>query len=202
MAVTLISHVKKVDRLVWLGWVLASTFGVVVGFVSIYGAVFLAKAVAPGVNEDRLAGWIMFPLVIVALSACQAIVLRSLIRIFWRWPAASLAGAAVAAVAGDACLRAITAMTGHGPEPGLAAPLILMLVGACLGLAQWLVLRRHMRRSAWWIPASIGGWLSYSLVIGGTVTSLLEIAAVGVLPSLFTGFVLARNLDRRRAGHA
>jgi hypothetical protein len=34
----------------------------------------------------------------------------------------------------------------------------LAIVGLVIGTAQWLVLSGHLRRSAWWIPATVAAW--------------------------------------------
>jgi hypothetical protein len=180
----------------------ASAFGVSLGFAAMYAAIFLAKALVPGLNEDQVFGWAMFPVIGASLSACQAIVLHGRIPRAWRWVVATLAGFAAGIAASAAGVRAAAAMLGREPDAGVSAPLILTLIGACLGLAQWAVLRRRMRRPAWWIPASALGWLCLSLVIGKSISSPLDMAAVGAVPAVFTGVLLARNLGQRQAGAA
>ncbi len=59
-----------------LAWVAASTAAILLGFVLLYVLIFAAKVVAPGINEDRLMGWALFPVLGMALGAAQWIILR------------------------------------------------------------------------------------------------------------------------------
>jgi hypothetical protein len=55
---------------------------------------------------------------------------------------------------------------------------VFAVVGAAVGIAQWLVLRQHLRRAGWWALASTMGFATY-----GAVPSLYETVygAVGVV---------------------
>ncbi|MCB0051974.1 MAG: hypothetical protein KDE24_20795 [Caldilinea sp.] len=44
------------------------------------------------------------------------------------------------------------------PDRGITA-LTIPLIGLLLGLGQWLVVRRHLRRPAWWVAATFVGWI-------------------------------------------
>jgi hypothetical protein len=69
------------------------------------------------------------------------------------------------------------------------------VIGAALGSAQWLVLRRHAGLAGWWIMSSCLGWLIGLSIAAGTVD------VVGIVGSLVilglgggaaTGLTLAR----------
>ena len=64
------------DWLFWLSWVAASTAAILLGFGIMYALIFLAKAVLPGINEDRIFGSLMFPVLATVLGALQWVVLR------------------------------------------------------------------------------------------------------------------------------
>ena len=198
MAVSSSSRARSLEWPVWLAWIAVSAIGVCFGFAGIYAGIFLVKLLVPGTNEDRLFGWIMLPVIAAVLALCQAFVLRGRIPKSWRWLIATLAGLAGGIAASAAGVRAATAVLGQEPDIGLFAHLVLTLIGACLGLAQWVVLRRHMQRSGWWILASALGWLCLSLVIGKSISGLVDMAAVGAVPAVFTGFLLALRPNRVR----
>lgn len=75
--------------------------------------------------------------------------------------------------------------------------LLTALIGGSMGLAQWLVLRQRVPRSAWWIIANLIGWG----VVGwgaATVTTRMVILAVSIIlvPGIVTGVTLWWLLDR------
>lgn len=77
------------------------------------------------------------------------------------------------------------------PGPGLA---FLALAG-CVGLAQWLLLRRVVRGAGWWLAASLlaGGAV---FLAGETFESIAEMVGFLILPYLLTGAVLWLLLQR------
>ena len=68
-------------------------------------------------------------------------------------------------------------------DPGAArsvgtAGLLVALPGVLSGLGQWLVLRRHVSRAAWWVMASaVGGIAGYP--VGLFVAVLVLVAFFG-----------------------
>jgi undecaprenyl pyrophosphate phosphatase UppP len=73
---------------------------------------------------------------------------------------------------------------------------MIVLVGGSLGLAQWLVLRRCVHHAAWWILVNVLSWGIVGLVIGGTVSSLLDPLAFVLIPAIAISVVLWLLLDR------
>jgi hypothetical protein len=85
-----------------------------------------------------------------------------------RWWLATLVGALVAYVLGwmPSTLMSLNAEASQAQvaEPPqsimlLFAALLGAAAGAALSFAQWLVLRRQVRRAGWWIPANMLAWL-------------------------------------------
>ena len=86
---------------------------------------------------------------------------------------------------------------------GLAA-LMGLVAGAILGTPQWLVLRRHVRRAALWIPANALAWapgmvmafvavdLLFAIGIGisAVVLAIAALAAIGAVVGAIHGLVL------------
>jgi hypothetical protein len=97
------------------------------------------------------------------------------------------------------------------PLSKVLASYFAVLVGSLvLSLAQWLVLRRYLNRSGWWIPANLAGWMlglttaSISLiplfqkadnpdgtfVIGPVILFFFILNLVTVVASIISGLVL------------
>jgi hypothetical protein len=116
------------------------------------------------IGRGYQAAWVIFTLVsAVAIAGPMAFVLgQRLGRIELSWIAASAVAAVLAyMIPLDSLLIAGTAkLLQASSEPSLAvAALISGVVAGCVsGIAQAIVLRPHIRGSAWWIPASIGAW--------------------------------------------
>jgi hypothetical protein len=66
-----VARTRSPDWLFWLSWVVASTAAILLGFGIIYASIFLAKAILPGTNEDRLMGGLMFPVLATVLEHCS-----------------------------------------------------------------------------------------------------------------------------------
>lgn len=81
----------------------------------------------------------------------------------------------------------------------------LLIVGALIGLAQWLVLRQMLPRSEWWILASILGWLGSWLIVETGLPSIADpiIRSVVVGATFGLGLGLAQwVLLQRRVQYA
>ncbi len=178
------------DWALWLWWVLASAAGIVFGFVLLYALVFLAKALVPGVNEDRFFGGAFGPILVLSLSSCQWFVLRRRIPRSGRWFVATAAGLVAGFVLVTAAVKAIPALTGPDADFRILSLVVMIGFGGSLGLAQWAVLRRHMRMPGLWVVASVLGWASASLIIGQSIDRTTDIVALAVVPAAWVGLAL------------
>jgi len=70
---------------------------------------------------------------------------------------------------------------------------MLGLLFAVTGLAQWLVLRHHIKRSGWWAPATFGGW-TIGLVIIVLLLGLITALTPAWVDNLIRVFVLPLSL--------
>jgi hypothetical protein len=168
-------------------WVSASTLGMFVGFVLIYAIVITASVIFEGVNEDRLLPNVMVvALVTLTYTAAQWWVLRREIEGSATWFLASIAG-----WVGAIALAAFLVRQGLIVTTTLAGRVFLGIqVGLIVGIAQWLPLRRNFQWASYWILGSVIGWSMLMVVIGRSITSIIEMALAGVAPSIFTGLVL------------
>lgn len=124
-----------------------------------------------------LAGSLFFsgiPIVIsgVAIAAFQWAVLYKRIHKAWRWAIFS----SLAWIAGY-ILFVISL-------PGEMGFLLGPLLGGVIGIVQWLILRKEVDWSGWWIIISPIAWTTGLTVMPGMLTS-------GALPGALTGLALA-----------
>lgn len=123
-----------------LRWALATAVGWLVGFVicEAFKAFFRSLS-----SDGAVIG--------TCVGIAQWLVLGERIdRTRW-WILASIIGFAVGKAVGDALAVSIAGVVGIGLS-GAA-------IGASLGLTQWVVLRRHVARAGWWVPASALAWV-------------------------------------------
>jgi hypothetical protein len=174
-------------------WVSASTLGMLAGFVVTYTLVIAASAILEGVNEDRLLSNVMVvALVALTYTAAQWWVLKREIEGSAIWFLASIAGwvgaIASAAFLGGQGLIVTTTFAGR--------VFLGMQVGLIVGIAQWLPLRRNFEWASYWILGSVIGWSMLMVVIGRSITGIIEMALAGVAPSIFTGLILVQLKSR------
>ncbi len=169
----------------WVWWVLATFVGSVVGVVvgvAVLGPVFGAVGLA-------------------GAGVMQWLVLRQQLSRSGGWILASSVGLALGLVVG-------VARSAAGGDDAEAAVVSLAVLGASVGIAQWLVLRRQVSRAGWWILVNVVGLavgLAATLVVfgvgdgngnvGGAVTGALQDAifggVIGAVVGAITGGVMA-----------
>jgi hypothetical protein len=84
------------------------------------------------------------------------------------------------------------------PLQALSAVVLAAALLSSIGVAQWLVLRRHLRRAAAWIAITAAGWAAGLAVFMGIATPLwregqsaLVVSAIGVLAGAMMALVMA-----------
>ncbi|MDZ8106791.1 MAG: protein kinase [Nostoc sp. DedQUE12a] len=133
------THPKPIDWSFWRKWVLVNTVGGVVGFGVgglVGDAVWRANAVAGFVLLGILWGGL--------LGVMQWLMLRGLVFCKW-WVLATVVGITGFVLGYDAVGRPV----GYAVVGAVA--------GTLLGMIQWLVLRRSLSRTAWWVLANTVG---------------------------------------------
>ena len=127
-----------------------------------------------------LLGWTLFTEIGsgVGIGVMQWWMLRPLFPEAQWWMLASALGGAVGW---------LTAILLVPSELGILAGAI---VGAGIGVAQWLLLRRWVYQAGWWIPLSALGW-------GLGLTGILGVPLVGAVAGAATGVALPFLLSNR-----
>lgn len=139
------------------------------------------------ITEDYLAGLLMIPLFGLITALLQFLVLRQVLpRMAW-WIAATFAGFL-------AFLGVLSLAPRLFPQSQMNDPFLIAigsaLAGAGIGFFQWLVLRKKLPRSGWWILGVAFTWGLVFLLNGGVISGIWDILAVSVLPPLVTGLML------------
>jgi hypothetical protein len=107
----------------------------------------------------------------IAIGVLQGFILQSYLSKFWNWTIATSLGWA---------LGSSVILVGGLSSMDLIAAL---LVGMTTGTAQWLVLRKELHWSGWWIMISIVAWTSGMVLLPGIILT-------GVVAGAVTGIAL------------
>ncbi len=131
-----------------------------------------------------LLGWLLLPTIALVTAGVGAGVVQSFalyrrIPRAWRW----ILVTAVGWMAGLAIAIPLVP-AGMGLLTGA-------LVGAATGVAQWLLLRRHVHWAGWWIWVSLLAWaMGASLAPPSNMAALPRIVLSGIVPGVMTGVSL------------
>jgi len=211
----------------WSSWVIANAFGELVGLGVVFACGFALFRF--GGEPRTFLGALLYVVVAALLGAFEGAVvgwaqwrvLRDLFPALGRraWVAATMVGAVVAWAMGMvpstvAALHSAAAEAAPVEPPQVVAMLAAagmgVVGGVVLSFAQWLVLRRHVARAVWWLPANALAWALAMPVIfwlvGATVAEsrtlealgffLAGLAAAGALAGAVHGVFLLRLYAR------
>ena len=174
------------------GGVILSALLVVVGATVLEGsAVGVAQwwVLRERLPRLRLASW----WIATAVGACVAWTLGMIPSTMMDLAAAGAETAATAPEISDALQLALAAAMG-------------LVLGPILAVAQWWVLRRHVSRAGWWIPANALAWAvgmpvifagvglaaTASSTVGAVIAAALSLLAAGALVGAIHGAFLLR----------
>jgi len=166
-------------------WILASLAGWAAG-LALGALLTMVGSKLFGLNEDRALVYITMLSLGLACGAAQSTVLRGYLPGAWRWIPVTLAGylLAVALIA-----------AANNARVAISDPIALGLIGAAIGVSQWLLLRQYFRRTGLWVLATAVGFLSFLWLASNPASSLGEFIAVGTilgtLAAVAPGVVLA-----------
>ncbi len=171
----------KNDLKFWLTWVIASIAAILLSSVVLYSLIIIASAISPKLNEDRVFGVLMFPVIATMFGVLQWLVLRKRIPKSGWWILATIIGLGGGVALAVVTVQALSHITGMEEywnfRPGLL--MLFLLIGFFLALAQLPILWRHFKRSLLWLLASMIGWLVLGLIMGGTIDRNSDVFAIG-----------------------
>ncbi len=133
-------------------------------------------------GDNAVAPLLLFAFALVVITAPLIGVAQGLILKYWinkaepllvgKWVVATLAGVLLAIVA--VVIVNVSLLCGGG----------IVLPGAVLGFAQWLVLKSYVQKAGWWIVACAVAWNASMLVGWAVGTALLPTSILSALPYL------------------
>ncbi len=205
-------------RLLWRRWVAATTAGELVGFAVPAAAMPLVAKVLQGMSATTQALVTLGAAALAgavegaSLGLAQTLVLRCCISdlAWWEWVRNTSLAAALAYIVGM-MPSALMDLLRLSP---VAFALSWVLVGPMLlvsiGFAQWLVLRRHVRKAGQWVLANAIAWLAglivpfvgIALVPDGSPVAAYVAAGIasgvlmGTVVGMVTGIALLRLLEQ------
>jgi hypothetical protein len=173
----------------WLGWVLASTMGMLVGFMMMF---FIAAFMSELFDSELLDIEWLFDLFAgimlgIGVGILQWLVLRQRVSGVGWWILASVAAGYGIFLASFIGISESLSFGLFLRFTGVAA-----LGGAVTGILQWLVLRGKVSRAGWWVLASTVGWalgmaVSRAIPLGVDPELLVLIVAAAVMGAVTGG---------------
>jgi hypothetical protein len=206
-------NVSSSEWRIWMAWLLVGIPGGVLALAVAAETPPWMVGFARSGNEADTSGYAVGWAVVLAgaltgasLGAVQRLVLRKRLPNLVGWVWASSAGFGLAFTVVWAVGGLQHGNLAHHAVPhavDLAGPVGGAAIGAVFGAFQWLVLRRHVRRAGWWVPAnSVGfgaGWvLAAATPVDGVLAHFVGGGIVGAVVAFTTGAVLLWLLRRPR----
>jgi len=179
---------RKPAWLFYPGWVALSAISIPIAWSITWAIVSRIVQVVGGriqvagqshITEDFIGAYVLLPMLGLLIGVLQYLLLRRYLpRMVW-WIPATVLGWALPLLLGLASVGWLPALA---IDPVWSGALGFALIGASIGVCQWLVLRRRIHRATLWVLASILGWGMSGLVSGETISSQLDVIALALLP--------------------
>jgi hypothetical protein len=160
----------------WLKWVSAGAMGWILGLIL---GLFLFDLLGSMVylTDDSLLTYVALPSIGISLGVSQLLILQRHVPRAWWWVLVCLAG--YTAAAGIAHVPDIFLVDSTSLADDAA---VFLLLGAVIGIPQWLFLRRHYTRALPWIFVNIIAWMGFLVAVAHPLSSLLEfIGFIGII---------------------
>jgi hypothetical protein len=143
------------------------------------------------ITEDYLLLYVFVPLVGLVTGALQyALLRRSFPSMGW-WVPATLGGWLLGTF-----LAALPVRLGLPGALWNDMDWFFLVLGLCTGAGQWSVLRQHIPRSGWWLPANLIGWGLLALVTPGSSMGQYGLFLLGLFPACATAAAFALLVRR------
>lgn len=169
------------NRSIWLLWTLVSALGFAVGI----GLSMAAEGVVGEIVSSVAFG--------LTVGLAQWVILRRLFQGVGWWILASTLAAPLGMAASNAVHFALL----NSNALYLMNSLGFAALGLVVGIAQWWVLRGHLRKAGWWVLASSAGWFvgglapwAIRLRLMEFIKIIVDFAVLGIIASASTGLLL------------
>ena len=171
----------RTERGLGFQWVTANIVGWAIGF-------FVCEALNAFLATVFVDGLVIG----TAMGIAQWLVLRRPFAPMGWWVVVSIVGFGAGKAVGDAFVQGIPPVVGYGLDGAI--------IGASVGIGQWLVLRRHVARAGWWVIANIAAWALAWSIIGFAEASeglpILMVYLVGATGAAVAGIITGIALIR------
>jgi len=178
----------------YLTWILLTCICIPIAFMLSFGILALIKYFAGDfiyvngvrrITEDYLFMYILIPIASLLTGAGQYALLRRYLPRMGGWVLATLGGWLVGVF--------LIALTGwlNWSDERLYLEGALLLMGLAIGAGQWLLLRRRLPQSGWWIAANAAAWGLSALITTGNSLDQFGVITLAILPACITAAVLA-----------
>lgn len=144
------------------------------------------------ITEDYLATYFLFPSMGILTGLAQHGLLRQHLSNVRGWVLATAAG-----WIGGTIPLLLPGWVTWAQAP-INVSLLFTSMGFIIGLLQWIVLRKRLPRSGWWIVANVIGWGILSLFMQGNALDQFTLLMLGFFPAAMTAIALAYLLNRQR----
>ncbi len=199
----------------WLFWSAASYLGAFLYFIPV-GAVHIILGLDrldDPLRSAELSAWMVVLAAVLCGAACgstiglaQWLVLRSRFQSVGSWVAATVAGYASVGVLPlivgiiqprwvdwafkliiNGKMHWLARLEASWPAASwLPGAITLTMLGAVLGIMQWLILRGRVGQAGWWIAISAGGW-ALAAALSIVPDRLLVVLATSLVPAAVAG---------------
>lgn len=188
----MIAHPEKPARLFYPGWVVFSAAAVGAGgwiawrmmalVVQLVGDTLVVDG-QRRITEDFLFLYILLPVIGLVSGMVQALWLKGALPHLKGWALATLVSWLLPFGVGAIFSGILSSIAGDNPT---WVVLGLMLMGAFMGLPQWLVLRRQAQRGWLWLAGMAAGWGMVAVFNRLSNEPMAVLAAIALLPALTT----------------
>lgn len=172
----------------WFQWVGASTLGVVLLLAILFIIAKLVGLLLGTSIEDQVP---FAPLIGISFGIMQWLVLRRFLPHAGWWVVASTVGFLLGYMIFGVTIELLDVLGGSLLEADKLFGFFYPILGVCLGITGWLVLRNHFVQAGWWIPTTIVGWIVTGLIVGKSIDKDIEILLIGLVPTAIPGLTLA-----------
>ena len=146
------------------------------------------------ITEDYLSTYTFVPIVGLLIGVFQyGLLRRYLPRMGW-WVLATVGSWVIGML-----LILILNRLKIWPIESFDLDLAFIIMGLSIGIGQWLLLRRRLLRSGWWVGANIVGWGLLSLLTTGNSIGQYGLIGLGFLPACVTVIILALLMNKAQS---
>ena len=189
----------SIDWNLWLLWTFVTILGLLLGIV-ISMTVIIAISKMANFHEDTIANIILLPSIGFSVGIFQWLALRRLVSWAKMWIWVTAAGWMIGFPLAFSLYNWLTSIFGIVFTDTWEKAIQVTLIAISIGVIQWLLLRRHISRSGWWILANVIGWNAASLLVGaGAMVSVMESIPMGISVGAVTGLALTWLLQHSPA---